>query len=116
MRLRRGLFRLYVVLTMLWIGWFGYEIYAAQRSASKATDYIQMYDYERQIGRVPAFNRSELVVWQIQQTKRRETALQALLVFPLLAPVLFFIGNWVIRSFRRDMGPPQSAPPLKKVR
>jgi hypothetical protein len=84
MRLRRGLFRLYVVLTMLWIGWFGYEIYAAQRSASKATDYIQMYDYERQIGRVPAFNRSELVVWQIQQTKRRETALQALLVFPLL--------------------------------
>jgi hypothetical protein len=102
MQLRRGLFRLYLVLSILWVGWFGYVIYESSRSASAAGGFIETYNYDQRIGRPSAYDILDLVTWQNQAVERQKTAVKAILALPILAPVLYFVCGWIVRGFRRD--------------
>ena len=102
MHIRRGLFRLYLVLSVLWVGWFGYEIYDSGRSVTAARDFIQTYNNERRLGRPSAYDIAELVKWQSQESARQKSAERAVLAFPVLVPILYFLCNWIVRGFRRD--------------
>jgi hypothetical protein len=105
MRVRRGLFRLYVVASILWVGWFGYVIYDSSRELSFVGDLIQEVEYDRRAGRPSAYDGMELVVSQLQQTARQRTAEKAILAFPLLAPIIYFVFSWIVRGFIRDDRP-----------
>src|SRR6202035_6093628 len=61
-------------------------------------------------GLPPAYDRWELVRWQNEQVARRTTAQRAILVFPLLAPVVYFIFSWIVRGFRHDNRSQENAP------
>jgi hypothetical protein len=104
------MFRLYVVASILWVGSFSYVIYDSSRSISSTANFIEMYDFDRRIGRPSAYDRSELVRWQNEQVARRTTAQRAILVFPLLAPVVYFIFSWIVRGFRHDNRSQENAP------
>jgi hypothetical protein len=91
-----------LILSVLWVGWFGYVIYDSNRSASAAGDFIETCNIERRIGRPCAYDPMDVAVWQSQQRGRQRTAEKAILAFPIFAPVLYFICAWIVRGFRRE--------------
>lgn len=113
MQLRRGLFRLYLVVSIGWVGWFGYVIYDSSRLVSVASDYIQTFNNERRMGLQSPYDIVDLVAWQSREHARQTTAEKAILLFPILAPVLYFLCGWIIRGFGRDDARRQNAPESK---
>jgi hypothetical protein len=69
--LRRGLLRLYVVVSVPWVAWFGYQL----------LDHLQRPYYSRSRHAADAF-------W-------------SLLVVPIGGPILLLVIVWVVAGFRR---------------
>jgi hypothetical protein len=70
--LRRGLLRLYVVVSVPWVAWFGYQL----------LDHLQRPYYSR--------------------SRHAAAAFWSLLVVPVGGPILFLVIAWVIGGFRKS--------------
>lgn len=102
MKVRQGLFRLYVALSAAWVLWFGYVIFDAGHQIARSQDFINTDNNERKMGRRSPYDPMDLVVWQNRQIRRRDAAEVAILALPVGAPVFYLIIGWIISAFRRD--------------
>jgi hypothetical protein len=99
----------YLFLSVLWVGWFGYVISDSSRAISFADILIRQDRYERRSGLPPTSNATDWIAHQSAQRARQRTAEMAILAFPVLAPVLYFICVWIARGSRQAGQPGQTA-------
>ena len=78
--LRRGLLRVYIVITAPWVAWYGYQIY----------DFIQRHRY-----------------WHWRDISH---AFWSLLIAPVGGPILLLAIVWVLAGFRRSTSNPNERP------
>lgn len=100
----RGWLRLYLVVAIPWIAWFGYDYYHANR-LYWYTDGVmktRSSDPASASWLAPTVSLDELQKQFEEYADRREFSWKALFVFPIGAPVLFFAGWWVVRGFRKQ--------------
>ena len=84
--LRRGLTRLYLVVAVPWVAWYGYQISdAARRSSSYASERAMSHAF-----------------W-------------SLLVVPIGGPVLLLLIMWVLAGFRKSSPTTKEAQPTQKT-
>ncbi len=100
--LRRGLARLYFLVALCWVAWFGYEFYDAQRQYNSASMYLETDSITRKLGQPSAYDRAELAEWVARENKRRTFAVRALLIMLVGAPLGYFVTLWLIAGFRRN--------------
>ena len=98
---RLGLVRLYLVIVCVWLGWFGYAAYDANRQLNRAQEFLRASDAEKRRGHPIAYDQSDVEAWLTDQTERRSLALWALPLFPIGAPVLYLVGMWILARLRR---------------
>lgn len=96
-----GWLRIYIVLTAMWGGWFGYQAWDGNRQESKAMGYLVGMAYEAAQGKKSAYNQTELQDWADEQRGRRDFALKALPIIPLGLPVFYFLVMWIAQGFKR---------------
>jgi hypothetical protein len=84
--LRKGLTRLYLVVAVPWVAWYGYQISdAAQRSSSYASERAMSHAF-----------------W-------------SLLIVPIGGPVLLLVIMWVLAGFRKSSPTTKKAEPAQKA-
>jgi hypothetical protein len=83
--MRRGFLRLYLVVAVPWIAWYGYQIY----------DLVQRSRYISHAREIEIFR-----------------AFWSMLIVPIGGPILFSMIVWTVAGFRKfDEATPQSEPP-----
>jgi hypothetical protein len=117
MNMRKGFIRLYIAITVPWVGWFGYMAYDANRWASYAQAKLEFLVEAIDDGDGHSFKTRALRAAQgvetdnelvdiyadqrDKQSERRKLALYALLAWPLGAPLLYIVVLWIVAGFRQ---------------
>jgi hypothetical protein len=117
--LRRGLFRLYVAVTIPWVAWFGYMAFDADQQAKRAqirsTELLRQMErsqndsvaaqaqktVEGLLGSTYQEDFEDDIKLRDEQTARRKIAVYALPAVPLGGPLLCFVVVWVVAGFRK---------------
>jgi hypothetical protein len=95
-----GWLRIYLVATVLWVGWFGYELYDANHQRARALDYMQTCKNAYALHQLCAYDLNELGQDAGEQLRREQISMKALPVIPVGLPIVFLVVLWVLRGFR----------------
>jgi len=98
---RPRVLKIYLVAASVWLSWFGYAAYDANRQIGRAQEFLHASDAEKRSGHPISYNQDDVAVWLTDQTDRRSRALRSLPVFPIGVPVLYLIGMRIFVGLRR---------------
>jgi hypothetical protein len=115
--IRKGLLRLYLVLTVIWVAAFGYIAYHAnansEQFAHRAWEWNQKADqaakdpaeasFERRFGGEGFYGQTaaEMSGWSEKESERRDFAFYMLPLLPVGLPVLYLVVVWITAGFRK---------------
>ncbi len=117
--LRQNLLRLYLIISVIWVGCFGYAIYDSYRQYRSTYDRVDALDKSlldrwRTYERFPAGSlakRNELKAALAEQAGRVDSAVTLLPLVPVGAPLLYFITGLIIAGFRKSTRKVEDAAP-----
>lgn len=98
MNIRKGLTRLLVVWLIVWaiLGYWGWIVYDNSQTGMVAVLESEKPFEGYRLELMKSFNDNS--AWGL---KMQVTAIVAGILFPICAAILFFVGRWVYRGFKR---------------
>lgn len=88
-------FRLYILFGIGWAAWFGYQAHDANRQYTTASEYLEIYAYDKRAGRTSAYDFHDLVMWQIVEGRRLKAAMKTLAGGLLVGGIAMLGLGWV---------------------
>jgi hypothetical protein len=96
----RGWLRLYLVISVVWVGWFGYDLYDAHKQRASALDFMQTCNNAYTLHQLCAHDVNDLSKWAGDELARERFAVKALPIVPAGLPIVFFVALWIRRGFK----------------
>lgn len=110
----RGFVRIFIVFSLAWVSWFGWQAYDANKQVSKAEGWLLTIEQDLKLGRQPAWDKYETYSWKLEQQRRLESSIQTGLLGEAGGLLVLLAVSWIVRGFKQPTSKPKSRPYLEQ--